>query len=243
MEARISTKDPPGILNPPPLSSTSEKPPNLNFAKAINLTKPKPINPRSGDPTVKSRITNHNGMPTVIFKSKEYYGVMAMECKFTLIKKSIEIDGGSNVATKMDDFKPEEDSLIAPVWVLLSGQQGNQITFTRDNIKDMSVQLIVDLGPFNINHVQDNFNEMNIDSWVEESQEEKEADSTLGKTIDPLDPIDREFQNITDKHNLSPRGMKVVKQKKRNGQTSSNSHTNCPHGKPGTKKPTSNNVV
>lgn len=34
---------------------------------------------------VLARHTTHNGMPVVIFKAKDYYGVMAEDCKYTLV--------------------------------------------------------------------------------------------------------------------------------------------------------------
>ncbi|MCD7470385.1 hypothetical protein HAX54_010185 [Datura stramonium] len=37
-----------------------------------------------GDPNVKARITTHNGIPAVIFKSNDYYGAMAEECRIYL---------------------------------------------------------------------------------------------------------------------------------------------------------------
>lgn len=40
-----------------------------------------------GDPSVKARVSTHNGIPAVIFKASDYYGVMAKECKYTIIGK------------------------------------------------------------------------------------------------------------------------------------------------------------
>nr|XP_016494609.1 PREDICTED: uncharacterized protein LOC107813815 [Nicotiana tabacum] len=40
-----------------------------------------------GDPTVKARFSTHNGMPAIIFKGSDYYGVMAEECKRTIAGK------------------------------------------------------------------------------------------------------------------------------------------------------------
>lgn len=34
---------------------------------------------------VTARQTTHNGMPAIIFKAKDYYGVMAEDCKYTLV--------------------------------------------------------------------------------------------------------------------------------------------------------------
>ncbi|XP_059285004.1 cytochrome P450 CYP72A219-like [Lycium ferocissimum] len=61
-----------------------------SYANAI-VTPPSipPRGNRYGYPSVKTRRTNHNGVRTVIFKSKDYYGIMAKECKFTLIGKFV----------------------------------------------------------------------------------------------------------------------------------------------------------
>lgn len=45
---------------------------------------PPPNKPSS---KVIARPTTHNGMPTVIFKTEDYYGVMIEECKWTLADK------------------------------------------------------------------------------------------------------------------------------------------------------------
>ncbi|OIT39210.1 hypothetical protein A4A49_61029, partial [Nicotiana attenuata] len=34
---------------------------------------------------VKARHTTHNGMPAIIFKASDYYGIMADSCKFTIV--------------------------------------------------------------------------------------------------------------------------------------------------------------
>ncbi|XP_059295368.1 uncharacterized protein LOC132048688 [Lycium ferocissimum] len=138
------------------------------------MGKTNPNSKKLGDPNVKTRVTMHNGVHAVIFKSKDYNGVMAEECKYTLIgkfvktrpniersrssfvekislkstpkigtydyrtvfievsneedcqtiwfRRSIEIDGMVMWLQKWNsDFKPEEDSPIVPVWVLLPG--------------------------------------------------------------------------------------------------------------------------
>ncbi|OIT26491.1 hypothetical protein A4A49_24679 [Nicotiana attenuata] len=124
--------------------------------------------------SVVARQTTHNGMLEVIFKAKDYYGIMAEECKHTIVgrflkprpeidrirsrfreqfslkgnvkigvydnfnvfldftteedfkniwyRRVIEIEGRQMWLQKWSpDFKPEEDSPIAPVWVLLRG--------------------------------------------------------------------------------------------------------------------------
>ncbi|PHU22348.1 hypothetical protein BC332_07455 [Capsicum chinense] len=131
------------------------------------------INHRESDMVIVRR-TTHNGMPAVIFKAKEYYGVMATPCKRTIVgrflksrpqidtirsrfsekfplkglvnigvydnfnifltftndkdfstilyKRAIDIDGFQVWLQKWTpNFKPEEDILIVPVWVLLAG--------------------------------------------------------------------------------------------------------------------------
>ncbi|KAK6777563.1 hypothetical protein RDI58_024281 [Solanum bulbocastanum] len=35
--------------------------------------------------SVFAKITTHNGIPAVIFKATDYYGIMADECKFTIV--------------------------------------------------------------------------------------------------------------------------------------------------------------
>ncbi|KAM3233445.1 hypothetical protein P3L10_018804 [Capsicum annuum] len=40
-----------------------------------------------GREAVIARQSNHNKMPAVIFKSKDYYGIMAEECKYTIVEK------------------------------------------------------------------------------------------------------------------------------------------------------------
>lgn len=44
---------------------------------------------RHGNPDVKARYTTHNGMPAVIFKASDYYGVMAEECWLTIAGKFV----------------------------------------------------------------------------------------------------------------------------------------------------------
>ncbi|KAF3639408.1 hypothetical protein FXO37_23975 [Capsicum annuum] len=86
--------------------------------------------------TVLARQTTHNGMPAVIFKVSDYYGVMAAEVfdNFNVFtdfsneedfnsvwyKGVLTIDGQQMWLQKwLPDFKPEEDLPIALVWVLL----------------------------------------------------------------------------------------------------------------------------
>lgn len=52
---------------------------NLNYSKAIQSV-PSPSNHKFGNAEVKARYDTHNGMPAIIFKSSDYYAVMAEEC-------------------------------------------------------------------------------------------------------------------------------------------------------------------
>ncbi|OIS99039.1 hypothetical protein A4A49_20107 [Nicotiana attenuata] len=162
-------------LAPParPITNEESKTQKIDYAAVVaNPAKLKGV--RLGDPNVKARVSTHNGIPTVIFKASDYYGVMAEECMYTIIgkflrtrpnierirltfaekvslkgeakigvydfrtvfidvtneedcktvwfRRSIEIDGMVMWLQKWSpDFKPEEDSPIVPVWVLLSG--------------------------------------------------------------------------------------------------------------------------
>ncbi|MCD7466517.1 hypothetical protein HAX54_003321 [Datura stramonium] len=63
---------------------------NLNFAAVITTPiKQKSKNPKSGDPNVKDRFSSHNGMPSIIFKASDYYGVMIEECRYMIVGKFI----------------------------------------------------------------------------------------------------------------------------------------------------------
>ncbi|OIT36492.1 PREDICTED: uncharacterized protein LOC109241976 [Nicotiana attenuata] len=65
-----------------PKASTSQIPEGiptkLSYANTINST-PNPT--KQERESVIARRTTHNGMPTVFFKTKDYYGVMAAECR------------------------------------------------------------------------------------------------------------------------------------------------------------------
>ncbi|OIT22687.1 hypothetical protein A4A49_29099 [Nicotiana attenuata] len=124
---------------------------NTKLAYAIKVISssnaPTPSNCHGREAVIATH-TTHNGMPPVLFKATDYYGVMAEECKLTIvgrflkprpqidkirskfkelisIKGSVKIgvyDMSANVASKVvAGFKAEEDLLIAPVWVLLPG--------------------------------------------------------------------------------------------------------------------------
>ncbi|XP_059283094.1 uncharacterized protein LOC132036733 [Lycium ferocissimum] len=71
-------------------SVLEEIPPINNYAKAIQSTgNPSPKENRFGNPKIKARVTSHNGVPAALFKTSEFYGEMANECKFTLVGKFI----------------------------------------------------------------------------------------------------------------------------------------------------------
>ncbi|KAG5604513.1 hypothetical protein H5410_026005 [Solanum commersonii] len=102
------------------------KPTYAATVTTVNQSANVPKHPRE---SVIARITTHNGIPAVIFKAKDYYGIMAEEYftnedDFNLVwfKRVIEMEGLQMWLQKWTlDFKPEEDIPIAPVWVLLPG--------------------------------------------------------------------------------------------------------------------------
>jgi len=53
-------------------------------APATNPTHPSP-SIRQEREKVQARHSVHDGMPVVIFKASEYYGVMADECRYTIV--------------------------------------------------------------------------------------------------------------------------------------------------------------
>lgn len=56
------------------------------YATTITTATPTPITTiRHPRESVIARHTTHNGMPAVIFKAKDYYGIMAEECKLTIV--------------------------------------------------------------------------------------------------------------------------------------------------------------
>ncbi|MCD7460237.1 hypothetical protein HAX54_043126 [Datura stramonium] len=67
-----------------------------------------------------ARHTTHNGIPTTIFKAKDYYGIMADDCRFTL--NSYRDRRNIDVVTKMVvGLQAGEDLSEAPAWAVLSG--------------------------------------------------------------------------------------------------------------------------
>ncbi|PHU20923.1 hypothetical protein BC332_12074 [Capsicum chinense] len=56
------------------------------YAHAIcSSPKSAAIDVRQLKESVKATHTTHNGVPTVIFKASDYYGIMAPECRFTIV--------------------------------------------------------------------------------------------------------------------------------------------------------------
>lgn len=66
-----------GISDKPPYASTITAP-------ATNHTHPS-TTILQGREKVQARHSAHNGMPAVIFKASEYYGVIADECRYTIV--------------------------------------------------------------------------------------------------------------------------------------------------------------
>ncbi|OIS98660.1 hypothetical protein A4A49_02340 [Nicotiana attenuata] len=167
----------PSEITKPLLKKTTHEegiPSTSNYAVALKPpTILSPCANRYGNPEVKARFSIHNGMPAVIFRTSDYYGVMAEEWRLTIVGKflrtrpqmekirskfvekitvkgnvkigvydyrtvildfsnedewksvwyriSIEIEGQLMWLEKWTpNFKPEEDSPVVPVWVLLS---------------------------------------------------------------------------------------------------------------------------
>lgn len=71
----------PSKTNPPMEALPTE----TTYASALI---PKLVLPSAKDGyEVKARISTHNGVLVVIFKSKDYYGVMTQHCRLTLVGK------------------------------------------------------------------------------------------------------------------------------------------------------------
>ncbi|KAH0754630.1 hypothetical protein KY290_024900 [Solanum tuberosum] len=102
--------------------------------------------PKHPKESVIARITTHNGIPAVIYKAKDYYAIMAEECRgsvkigaydnhnmfldftneddFNMVwfKRVIKKEGLQMWLQKWTpNFKPEEDIPIVPMWALLPG--------------------------------------------------------------------------------------------------------------------------
>ncbi|OIT20531.1 hypothetical protein A4A49_37519 [Nicotiana attenuata] len=147
----------------------------ISYAKTIMAPSSSTMNPIFHErEKVIAKHTTHNGMPAVIFKAKDYYGIMVEECKYIIVgrflkirpqidrirsrfKKLITLKGSARIDVydnynvfiylfNEEDwqtiwfkrvieifgrqmwlqiwspyFKPEEDLLVAPAWVLLWG--------------------------------------------------------------------------------------------------------------------------
>ncbi|KAH0670547.1 hypothetical protein KY290_025961 [Solanum tuberosum] len=55
--------------------------------KVLTIATPATTNFKHPRELVIAKHATHNGVPTVIFKSKDYYGVMAEECKLTIVRR------------------------------------------------------------------------------------------------------------------------------------------------------------
>ncbi|XP_075090374.1 uncharacterized protein LOC142171541 [Nicotiana tabacum] len=63
-----------------------------SYASTVNGPQSSTVNAiRHEREAVVARRTTHNGMPAVIFKAQDYYGVMANECKFTIVGRFLKI--------------------------------------------------------------------------------------------------------------------------------------------------------
>lgn len=69
--------------------STVRNQSNHSYANVISVTPN--INSAPNRPPVLARTSTHNGMPAVIFKAKDYYGVMAEECKYLIVGRFIRV--------------------------------------------------------------------------------------------------------------------------------------------------------
>nr|XP_009620930.1 uncharacterized protein LOC104112649 [Nicotiana tomentosiformis]XP_016476814.1 PREDICTED: uncharacterized protein LOC107798353 [Nicotiana tabacum] len=103
------------IMKPPVEKTTHEEgiPSTSNYVVALkSSTIPGPCANRYGNPEVKARYSTHNGMPTVIFKASDYYGVMAEECRLTIVDDIVIFSSGSHRSIKliMHQIKKYEQS-------------------------------------------------------------------------------------------------------------------------------------
>ncbi|KAH0754157.1 hypothetical protein KY290_024427 [Solanum tuberosum] len=92
-------------LQPGATISGEENQGKPTYAATVTMANQSANAPRHPRESVIARITTHNGIPAVIFKAKDYYGIMAEECRLTIVGRFLKgyRDGGaSNVATKVD---------------------------------------------------------------------------------------------------------------------------------------------
>lgn len=75
---------PPAVTNTT-IEGIAPKPSYANTIAGIASTSTAPAPARHPRKSVVARQTTHNGMPTVIFKAKDYYGIMDEECKRTIV--------------------------------------------------------------------------------------------------------------------------------------------------------------
>ncbi|OIT38805.1 hypothetical protein A4A49_00345 [Nicotiana attenuata] len=134
---------------------------NLNYASKVVSSSSPTSSTCQGRESVIATHTIHNGMPAVLFKAIDYYGVMAEECKLTIVGRFlkprpqidkirvIEIEGQQMWLQKWSpDFKPEEDLPIAPVWVLLPGLPFHKHTwnYVKQVVSTIGTPLEMDLA-------------------------------------------------------------------------------------------------
>ncbi|KAH0633900.1 hypothetical protein KY284_036686 [Solanum tuberosum] len=55
----------------------------------ISLHTPNTMDARQYKELVQAKQTTHNGVPAVLFKASDYYGIMAAECRFTIIGRFV----------------------------------------------------------------------------------------------------------------------------------------------------------
>lgn len=59
---------------------------NTSYTDKISVSSnPSTVDLKLEKEKVKARHTTHNGIPTVIFKASDYYGIMAESCRFTIV--------------------------------------------------------------------------------------------------------------------------------------------------------------
>uniref|UniRef100_M1DGL7 Uncharacterized protein n=1 Tax=Solanum tuberosum TaxID=4113 RepID=M1DGL7_SOLTU len=61
------------------------------YAATVTTTNQSANAPRHPKESVIARITTHNGIPAVIFKVKDYYGIMAEECRLTIVGRFLKV--------------------------------------------------------------------------------------------------------------------------------------------------------
>ncbi|WMV49351.1 hypothetical protein MTR67_042736 [Solanum verrucosum] len=116
---------------------------NTLCSSLISPQTPNTMDARQYKELVQAKQATHIGVPVVLFKASDYYGIMVAECRFTIVgrfvkprpqidkirskfKELVTIKGSTKIGEQQMwlqkwtlDFKPEEDLPIAPVWILL----------------------------------------------------------------------------------------------------------------------------